>query len=107
VNGWSESLADRERTGDSPGPNADLVNRQRKAVMAGLDPAIHGRGEAEMAPGKAAMMWSFVSAGQVGPIFEAFGAWMAGSSPAMTAGPKDGRKRQSATPFDPQFIARN
>jgi hypothetical protein len=28
--------------------------------MAGLGPAIHGRGEAEMAAGEVAMMWSFV-----------------------------------------------
>jgi hypothetical protein len=65
----------------------DLVNRQRKTVMAGFDPAIHGRGEAEMAAGEVAMMKSFVpTSWSVSAVFRAFGAWMAGSSPAMTTG---------------------
>ena len=34
--------------------------------MAWLDPAIHGPGEVEMAPGKAAMMKSFVARRPVG-----------------------------------------
>jgi hypothetical protein len=49
-----------------------LVNRQRKTVVAGLDPAIHGPGEVEMALGEAAMMKGSLPAGRpvgIGPSF--------------------------------------
>jgi hypothetical protein len=72
MNGFSESLA-IERDGRQPRTACGgLANRQRKTVVAGLDPAIHGPGEVEMAPGKAAMMKGFVAAGRsvgIGPSF--------------------------------------
>jgi hypothetical protein len=64
-------------------PKCDLlVNRQRKTVVAGLDPAIHGPGEVEMALGEVAMMKGSLPAGRptgrYRTVFCVFGAWMAG-----------------------------
>jgi hypothetical protein len=77
-----------------------------------LDPAIHGRGEAEMAPGKAAMMKSFVRAGlSVSDRLSRIWRMDGRVNPRIVSGdchdgPRQPQRLTNRQPIHPQSLAR-